>query len=74
MGLDHFQRFLYAFAEDYSESYEKLSELGDFFYLTDSERDFEKWLEQNGRSFCSERSKYNKQHDKEMTYYYDYVD
>ena len=56
MGLDHFQRFLYAFAEDYSESYEKLSELGDFFYLTDSERDFEKWLEQNGRSFCSERS------------------
>ena len=41
MGLEHFKRFIYTFAEEYSKTYEEIESLGDFFYLT-VEKDFER--------------------------------
>lgn len=55
MSIEHFQRFMYAYADEYRNQ-EDIEGLGDFFYLMDHRAVFEQWLENNAKN-CSIRKK-----------------
>ena len=49
MGLNHFQKFMNTFADEYNNTYGMLESLGDFFYLLQEDKEFEYWLCENKR-------------------------
>lgn len=47
MGLSHFKIFMNRFADEYNKTYGILENLGDYFYLIQEDKEFEKWLGDN---------------------------